>query len=403
LRDGWGDDGGMRSISDDERRARLALRHALVPARRVGDVVSAVEAMTCLHATEPASVYLSAFARAEVSRTDIDKALYDERSVVKQLAMRRTVFAFPRSLLPAVWGSAADRVAGQQRAQLAKDVVKGGIADDGPGWVEATTSDVLALLTSRGPMTTMQLRGEIPSLDARHTVAGGKAYTATVPIAPRVLTTLAAEGVILRGANDGGWKTSRPLWTTTETWLGEPATPLKPDEGYAALVSSWLRTFGPGTEADIVWWLGATKAAVRQAIVDVGAVEVSLDDGTTGWVHADDTDGVAGIEPWGALLPALDPTTMGWKERAFYLGPHTAHVFDSNGNGGPTAWWDGRIVGGWHQRDDGEVVVELIDDIGADGSSALDVEAARLTRWLAGDVVNTIYQTPLIRELRKRT
>jgi len=110
----------MREVTDVQRRARLAARHAI--ATRVGSVAQAVEQMTCLHATEPASVYLSTFARVDASRADIDRALYEDRAVVKQLAMRRTLFVFPRDLLPAVWGSASDRVAGQLKIRLAKEV-----------------------------------------------------------------------------------------------------------------------------------------------------------------------------------------------------------------------------------------------------------------------------------------
>jgi hypothetical protein len=380
-------------ISDDQRRARLARRHAL--AEPVGSVADAAAAMTCLHATEPASVHLAAFARCGAGIDEVDRALYDERSVVKQLAMRRTVFAFPRALLPAVWGSAAARVAAQQRAQLGRDVVKAGIADDGPAWVQATTSAVLALLHERGPMTTMQLRAELPALDERLVYAEGKSYGGELPIAPRVLTTLAASGAIMRGPNDGGWKTSRPRWTVTADWV-EVGPALDESEGYATLVRSWLQTFGPGTEADIVWWLGATKTAVRRALADVEAVQVRLEHGT-GWLLPDDLDDVLPVEPWAALLPALDPTTMGWKERAFYLGDHAERVFDVNGNGGPTAWWDGRIVGGWTQDGDGKVLVVPAERLDRQATRALRLAAARLTEWLAGDVVKSIYQSPLAR------
>ena len=67
------------------------------------------------------------------------------------------------------------------------------------------------------------------------------------------------------------------------------------------------------------------------------------------------------------LLPGLDPSTMGWKQRAFHLAPDdVALLFDRNGNGGPTAWVDGRIVGGWHQRADGEIALHLTADVGAE-------------------------------------
>ncbi|WP_457110188.1 winged helix DNA-binding domain-containing protein [Marmoricola sp. URHA0025 HA25] len=385
----------MRTITDAQRRIRLGRRHGL--AEPVASVEEAAAAMTCLHATEPASVHLAAFARCGASVDAVDKALYDDRSVVKQLAMRRTVFAFPRGLLPAVWGSAAARVAAQQRAQLARDVAKAGISEDGPAWVEATTAAVLAMLHERGPMTTMELRGALSALEARLVVSPGKTYGGEFPVAPRVLTTLAASGAVVRGANAGGWKTSRPRWTVTSDWM-DVGPPMSEHEGYAALVRSWLHTFGPGTEADIVWWLGATKAAVRRALADVEAVEVTLADGT-GWVLPDDLDDDDPVEPWAALLPALDPTTMGWKQRGFYLGEHAERLFDANGNGGPTAWWAGRIVGGWTQDDAGHVVVVPAEPLAGDAAAALDRVAAALTESLAGDVVKSIYQSPLVRSL----
>lgn len=384
----------MQLITDDQRRARLARRHAL--AEPVGTVIGAAAAMTCLHATEPASVHLAAFARCGASRDEVDRALYLDRTLVKQLAMRRTVFAFPRDLLPAVWGSAAARVAAQQRVQLARDVAKAGITGDGPAWVQATTEAVLALLRDRGPMTTMQLREALPVLEARLVYAPGKHYGGETPVAPRVLTTLAASGEILRGENDGTWRSSRPRWTVTTDWV-DVGPPLDEAEGYATLVRSWLRTFGPGTEDDIVWWLGATKAAVRRALADVEAVEVGLEGGGSGWLLPDDLEDVPTVEPWAALLPGLDPTTMGWKGRSFYLGEHGDLVFDRNGNGGPTAWWDGRIVGGWTQRDDGTVVIVPAERLGREATRGLAAAADRLTEWFAGDVVRSIYQTPLAR------
>lgn len=385
----------MLQITDDQRRARLARRHAL--AAPLATVEQATAAMTCWHATESANVHLSVWARTGCSRAAVDTALYDDRSIIKQLAMRRTVFVFPRDLLPAVWGSASARVAVQQRAQLAKDVTAGGIAADGATWVEEQTTAVHDLLRTQGPRTTMQLRAEIPALDARFDTASGKAYGVSTPIAPRVLTTLAASGVIVRGTNEGSWKSSRPRWTATEDWLPDRPAPLDEQAGYAALVTSWLRTFGPGTENDIAWWLGATKAAVRRALVDVEAVEVGLEGGGTGYLLPDDLEPVAPVKPWAALLPALDPTTMGWKERDWYLGPHTGAIFDRNGNGGPTAWWDGRIVGGWYQQPDGTVVVVPAQELPAAAAKALAAVAARLTAWFDGEVVRSIYQSPLVR------
>jgi hypothetical protein len=172
-------------------------------------------------------------------------------------------------------------------------------------------------------------------------------------------------------------------------------------DGYRLLVGRWLRQFGPGTETDLVWWLGGTKGAVRRALGELDAVEVALDSGATGWVLSDDLADEAEPASGAALLPVLDPTLMGWKQRDFYLDPaDVPYLFDTNGNGGTTAWWDGRVVGCWVQDDDARVRVVLRRDVGAQARDALDVEAARLTDWLDGDRVSSVYASPQMRGAR---
>jgi hypothetical protein len=185
-------------------------------------------------------------------------------------------------------------------------------------------------------------------------------------------------------------------------WLGEQPAPLAERDGWAELVRGWLSGFGPGTEDDRVWWLGATRSVVRAALADVGAVPVELDGGATGWLLPDDLDPVPAAEPWAALLPVLDPTVMGWKERGFYLGGHGPALFDRTGNAGTTAWWDGRVVGCWVQDPEGSVVVHLLEDPGSDARAALGAEAERLTAWLAdaapGRRIGTVYPSAAMRD-----
>lgn len=391
----------MRHIDDDERRARLARRHALHPAHRAADAEAATRAVTVLHSTEPATVYLSLWARVDgLTVDDVDRALFDERTLVKQLAMRRTLFVFPRDLLPAAWGSISARVADQIGARLAKDVEAHGIAADGTAWLDAARAAILRRVASGDELSAQEIRDQVPELAGQLVLAPDKSYGATVQVAPRVLTQLGVEGSLVRGRNGGHWRISRPLWTSMESWLGEVPQPWPAREGYAELVRRWLASFGPGTAADLQWWLGSTVAAVTTALADVGAVQVGLDGGGVGWVLPDDVDGVAPVESWAALLPVLDPTVMAWKARDFYLGPHAASLFDRNGNAGTTAWWDGRIVGCWVQDAEGVVCVHLLEDVGAAGRAALDAEADRLTTWLDGVRVSTVYPSPAMKAAR---
>jgi hypothetical protein len=388
----------VRHIDDDERRARLARRHALHPAHRVADPEAATRAVTVLHSTEPATVYLSLWARVDgLSVDDVDRVLFDERTLVKQLAMRRTLFVFPRDLLPAAWGSISARVAEQIGARLAKEVEAHGIAADGTAWLDTARAAILRRLAGGDELSAQELRDQVPELAGQLVLAPDKTYGATVQVAPRVLTQLGVEGSLVRGRNGGHWRISRPLWTSMEAWLGERPEPWPAREGYAELVRRWLTSFGPGTAADIQWWLGSTVAAVKTALADVGAIEVSLDGGQSGWVLPDDLDEVGPVEPWAALLPVLDPTVMGWKARDFYLGPHAGSLFDRNGNAGTTAWWDGRVVGCWVQDADGVVILHLLEDVGAEARAALEAEAARLTAWLGGVRVSTVYPSPAMK------
>jgi hypothetical protein len=137
---------------------------------------------------------------------------------------------------------------------------------------------------------------------------------------------------------------------------------------------------------------------MKRALSAVPTVEVEIDVGPA-LVLADDEDPVAAPEPWVALLPALDPTAMGWTERDWYLGAHRAALFDRSGNIGPTVWCDGRIVGAWAQRKDGTVVFELLEKVGRATRRAIEDDAERL-QTLLGDVrVTPRFRTPAERLL----
>jgi hypothetical protein len=384
----------MRHVSDDERRARLAVRQALAPAFRVDSPVAATRALTALHATESATVYLSCWARVgSLEVADVDRALYDDRSLMKQLAMRRTLFVFPRDLLPAVWPSASARVAGVERARMSKDVVRAGLADDGDDWLDQARAEVLKVLAEAPDgLSATEVRRAVPMIDVKVAVSGGEIWSA-----PRVLTHLSATADIVRGAATSRFPIARPRWTLTRHWLDDIPAPWDAADGYRELVRRWLRTFGPGTEDDIVWWLGATKTVVRAALTALDAVAVTLDRGGTGWLLPDDLDEAPDPGSWVTLLPVLDPTVMGWQGRDFYLGPHRDLLFDSRGNAGTTAWVDGRVVGCWIQDDAGVVRVRLLERVSARARRALDAEAARLTDWLDGVRVGTIYRSPAMK------
>ncbi|GAA4922997.1 winged helix DNA-binding protein [Stackebrandtia albiflava] len=387
-----------RSVTDQERRARLGVRHALAGSARVRSAEAAARAVVCLHATDPPSVHLSCWARSErVGIEDVEHALYETRSLIRQQAMRETLFVFPRDLVPAAWGSASARVAAIHRRRFVKDLERWSAMPEAKGaaWLRAAERAVLDRLADGVPRTSTGLREEVPEVGGFIVQSPDKSWGGKVAVAPRVLTQLGMDGSVARAGNAGAWYASRPTWTTTARWW-ENDVPDAPTarEGYAELVHRWLWSYGPGTVEDIAWWLGATKGAVRTALEDLDAVGVSLEDGSVGWLRGDDVAPVAAPEPWVALLPLLDPTVMGWKRREFFLGGHGPQLFDSAGNAGTTVWVDGRVVGAWVQDAGGAVQLRLLEAITPAAHEALRAEARRLTELLDGRRVFAVYPSP---------
>lgn len=216
------------------------------------------------------------------------------------------------------------------------------------------------------------------------TVGGNSPYAAKVSVASRLLTLLSAEGQVVRGRPSGGWTSSQFTWSATDHWRQDwPDLPSNAEDADQTIARQWLAQYGPGRIDDLQWWTGWAKGRTRKAMVAAGAVAIELEGGE-GWTLESDLDSVAPPDPWIALLPGLDPTTMGWKERGFYLSSYSGRIFDSTGNGGPTVWVDGRIVGGWAQLDTGEVVFELFEDVGRDATRAVEARAAQLQELIAG-------------------
>ena len=389
----------MRTFSSDERRARLARRHFLAPGLRADDPVQLAGGMVGLHATDPATVYLAARARLRGSAgPELDESLYEERTLLRIIGMRRTLFVFPLELAAVVQAACTESIAAAQRKRYAKLIEEGGIAKDGRRWLVRAEAATLKALQARGEAFATELSSDVPQLRKKVHYGEGKTWAGSTSMTTWVLFLLAAEGKIVRGRPRGKWTSSQWSWVPVEEWLNEPLARLAPDEARAELASRWLQAFGPAGLDDLKWWTGWTLTQARAALAAIAAVEVDLD-GMPGFVLPGDDESEPEPEPWAALLPALDPTVMGWKGRDWYLGEHRPALFDTAGNAGPTVWWSGRIVGGWSVRKDGELPFRLLEDVGSDAEAAIEAEAARLAAWLGEMTVLPRFATPLAREL----
>jgi hypothetical protein len=389
----------MIAMDTSERRRRLGVRHAL--AAPVATPEDVTEAVTVLHSTDPASMVLSVLARMiEPSIAEVERALYADRSLVRILAMRRTVFAVPAQESGAYLASTRQSVAESEYRKL-RALVAAAEVEDPDAWLVEAHAAALAAFERLGVFSSAELAAAHPLLATRIEIGAGTKYATHVSIAGRLLTVMSAEGHVVRARPTGTWASTQFRWTAMRRWLPELADQPDPAHARATVARRWLARFGPARPEDLQWWTGWTKRHTTAALAALDTTEVAMDDGV-GVVLADDAGTTPDPGPWVALLPALDPTTMGWKHRSWYLGPHAEQVFDTNGNAGPTVWKDGEIVGGWTIRDDGTIAVRLLTDVGSRAAQAIDARAAALQDTLAGTVVKARARgwTAVERELR---
>lgn len=376
-----------------ERRARI------VRQLQAQSAVEAASTVVVLHATDPATVYLSVLARcSNLTADDVARELYDERRLVRMMAMRRTLFVVPAELVPVVHAAASLDVAARMRrrllTQLATLPTDPELPDDLDGWLANVEAGVIEAVDRLGAASGADLAQAEPRLRTALLPTTDKAYDVRRSITTQVLAVLGADGRLVRGRPSGGWTSRQHVWEPASAWWPDGIEPLDSALARVRLVEAYLRRFGPATEADVAWWTGWAKSATRTALAAVQTVERA-----GGLMLADDEDATEDPAPTATLLPALDPTPMGWKERDWFLPEEPRDLYDAYGNVGPTVWWGGEVVGGWAVRPDGSVATELLSDRGNDARRAIADAAEALMSRLGGTVVVPSFRTPLERRL----
>ncbi|MGH3302820.1 MAG: winged helix DNA-binding domain-containing protein [Streptosporangiaceae bacterium] len=382
----------VRQFSAAERRARLGLRHRLATCARVTDPADVARSLVAVHGTDPSSVYLGVLARmAGGGIADVERALYEDKTIIRLLGMRRTVFVTTVGLAPVVQAACSDSVAASERRKLLGWLADADVRPDVEDWLAGAEEAALAALTARGEATAAELATTDPRLAVQIGLGRGTGSEGRFNVASRVLLVLAAQGKVVRGRPGGSWTSHQYRWTPLVAWCPDGLDEWAARDAEVELARRWLHAYGPATPADLQWWAGWTRTQVRRVLAQLQPAEVDLD-GVPGVMLADDVESQPDVEPWVALLPGLDSTPMGWRHRDWFLGEHAARLFDQTGNIGPSLWWDGRIVGGWAQDRDGQIVCRFLEDVGAAAVAAADAAAQRLAA-----IVGTVRLAPRTR------
>ncbi|MGB3829786.1 MAG: winged helix DNA-binding domain-containing protein, partial [Ornithinimicrobium sp.] len=379
------------TITDGKRRQLLARRHLLTPSARTDDVVAIARSLVALHSTDPVSVYLSVLARMRnPDLVAVAEALYGDRSLIRHHAMRRTLWVAPPETICVMHRACTRKIAAVERRKTEAFLAASGVGDPGP-WLEDAQEQVCRVLAEHGPVSAREIGVLLPAVARPLALSTGKSYAGVQGAHSRVVTGLGFEGVAVRTKPSGTWINGQYAWARMQDWAPALHTSMQSGEVQQAqgeLARMWLARFGPGTERDLSWWSGWTLGDTRAALTACGAEPMTIDTGQ-GWAlpadgasSSESDHGAADAEPWVALLPGLDPSIMGWKERGFAVPVGGEAAWDTNGNAGPTVWVDGQVVGAWGQTKTGEIRLHYFVDVPAARRRHVQARADEVRAWL---------------------
>lgn len=310
------------------------LRHQhLDPQVQSKDVVRVVDDLVGLHATLATTPYLSLFTRVlGFRRTWLERELYETRTLARIRSMRKTIFIVSRSALAPVFAGTSHAIEASRRRYLAS------------GGVSIEACDRLA------PRIVEVLRGCELTVTQIKTALGTQADVSSVT------GLLCDDGVLIRTRPAGGWRDMVNTYALLHEWLPDIDLRKVPEqEAVTWLVRAYVDAYGPVTERDIAWWAGLPMTSVRSSLAalasDLIRVDVSGLAGSFLMLRSEAAASAGAAVADGsvlALLPALDPYVMGYKERSRLVNADLVdRVFDRAGNATSTILLDGRLIGVW--------------------------------------------------------
>ena len=348
---------------------RLARHGLAVPVARQR-LVEQVGIMCGAHAQVMAAAELSIGLRvAGVTRQDVRRALWEDRTLVKTCGPRGTIHLFPSADLPQWCGALASapppnkQAVGVRLSDEQTDQVVEAIADALVD-AELTVEELGERVTERtGPWAAERV---LP------------AFQENRPRWQQAIQTAAFRGALCFGPNRG----RRTTYTNPATWLPGFA-PMEGGPAGAEVVRSFLRAYGPASVAQIGQWLNVPLGWVRARCEALGPeLEAVRLEGEEAWVLAGDTavdEPAQGVR----LLPYFDAYGVGAHPRPLVFPGIAAERALANNQAGtvPVLLVDGVVAGVWHQRRTGRrlaVTVEPFGRLSARRRRELDDQVARI-------------------------
>ncbi len=369
----------MLKLTWAEAAAWRVRRHHLQERAPAGSLLAVTSRLCGLHAQIMSSAELTAWARVDgLERGEVQRALWEDRTLVKTWAMRGTLHLLPADELPMWHGALSTSRRFLREAQWEKYF---GITLD---QLDQITEAIGTVLDGR-LLTREELGREVA------TAAGAERFARDIAESSwgTVLRPAAFAGKLCFGTSVG----QRVRFTSPRTWLAL-GPPVDPEAATAAVTRRFLFAYGPATHHDLArWWGGGSSVGVAtQWIAALGDEVAPVDlEGLRAWMLASDAHEAREVprERSVALLPAFDQYVVAASYHAAHLLPEglRARVYRPQGWISPVLLVNGRMEGTWRHELKGsrvEVVIEPFATVPVWAKRTAEKEAARLAKFLDG-------------------
>ena len=367
----------MRSFTwESASRRRLARQHLLAPAP-AAQMVETVRAVGGIQAQVLSAAELAIGARvADITRQDVQAALWEQHALVKTYGPRGTLHLHPADELP-LW------MAALQAAE----------ALSGPPWyqhagLEPSQADDLVNAIGNALDGRCLTRKELA--DAVASQGGEWARERLLSAWGELLAPAARAGKLCFGPGTG----SQVSFVRADQWIGHWEQH-DPQAALVELCRRYIATYGPTTHQDIAHWFRLKPEQARVLMVSLAAdLEEVEFIGRRAWLLAsaarDDPQEADESSLW--LLPQYDCYLLGCGPRERIVPEVARPRVNTYGRGRfesatglPVLLIDGAVAGIWERRKQGkttEVRVESFIALTARQHVQLEAEAARIGAFL---------------------
>jgi len=335
--------------------ARRMARHALTEAATGLDPAGIAGVLCGAHAQVLSAAELSIGRRiAGATRSDVQRALWQERTLVKTFGPRGTIHLLATADLP-MWTGALQALPSSVPTH-----------PDGVRFTPGEAEDVIAAMGAAladAELTVDQLTEAIADRAGPWAVEQTmEAFGGKWPRWRQLTSTAAQRGMLCFGPD----RDRKVTYTNPRRW--RPGfRPADGDAALRALLTRYLYAYGPATPEHFAKWLGIPP---RSAAVLFGGMAGELETvelaGEPAWTLAGDTAAPPRPHRGIRLLPYFDAYLVAGQPRErLYPGAAAIRALTPAGQAGnyPVLLVDGVVGGVWHQRRSGRKLAITVEPL----------------------------------------